>query len=148
MREETRFTDENGQLIAVAIGGSFLRGVTGFESKGAPLPPRVTPPSNTAPDAVVEEATAGEQALLYRLSGDYNTLHADPEIAQAVGFDRPILHGLCTFGHAARAVLRSGLVPEGGDPALLRSVTVRVVCVCWAGELWCLFFFFPNVCMR
>ena len=64
---------------------------------------------------------------MYRLSGDYNTLHADPEIAQAVGFDRPILHGLCTFGHAARAVLRSGLVPEGGDPALLRSVTVRVV---------------------
>lgn len=126
MREETRFTDESGTLVAVAIGGSFLRGVTGFESKGAPLPPRITPPQNQAPDAVVEEGTSVEQALLYRLSGDYNTLHADSEIAGAVGFDKPILHGLCTFGHAARAVLRSGLVPGGGDPALLRSVTVRV----------------------
>ncbi len=125
MREETRFTDpESGKLVAVAIGGSFLRGVTGFESKGPPLPPRVSPPAGREPDAEVEEGTAAEQALVYRLSGDYNTLHADPEIAQAVGFDRPILHGLCTFGHAARAVLRSGLVPNGGDPALLRAVTV------------------------
>ena len=70
-----------------------------------------------------------EQALIYRISGDYNALHADPEIAAAVGFDRPILHGLCTFGHAARAVY---LKFCGDDPTSLRSITV---CSCsWSGH--------------
>lgn len=132
MREETRFTDEQGRLVAVSISGSFLRGVTGFQSKGPELPARVTAPSRAA-DAVVEEATLPEQALIYRLSGDYNSLHADPEIAQTVGFDLPILHGLCTFGHSARAVLRSGLVPEK-NPALLRSVTARFSKPAYPGE--------------
>lgn len=132
MREETRFTDEQGRLVAVSISGSFLRGLTGFESKGPELPPRVIAPDRN-PDAVVEEGTLPEQALVYRLSGDYNTLHADPEIAQAVGFDKPILHGLCTFGHSARALLRSGLVPDN-DPALLRSVTARFSKPAFPGE--------------
>jgi 3-hydroxyacyl-CoA dehydrogenase/3a,7a,12a-trihydroxy-5b-cholest-24-enoyl-CoA hydratase len=82
---------------------------------------------------VVEETTLPEQALIYRLSGDYNSLHADPEIAQMVGFDKPILHGLCTFGHSARAVLKSGLVPEN-NPALLRSVTARFSKPAYPGE--------------
>lgn len=132
MREETRFTDEHGHLVAVSISGSFLRGVTGFKSTGPELPALVLAPARPA-DAVVEEATLAEQALIYRLSGDYNSLHADPEIAQTVGFDRPILHGLCTFGHSARAVLRSGLVPDN-NPALLRSVTARFSKPAFPGE--------------
>jgi len=132
MREETRFTNVQGRLIAVSISGSFLRGVTGFQSKGPELPARITAPSR-APDAVVEETTLPEQALIYRLSGDYNSLHADPEIAQTVGFDKPILHGLCTFGHSARAVLQSGLVPDN-NPALLRSVTARFSKPAYPGE--------------
>ncbi|GAB5035900.1 peroxisomal hydratase-dehydrogenase- [Nannochloropsis oceanica] len=132
MREETRFTDEQGRLVAVAISGSFLRGVTGFQSKGPELPARIIPPSR-APDAVVQEMTLPEQALIYRLSGDYNSLHADPEIAQTVGFDKPILHGLCTFGHSARAVLQCGLIPEN-NPALLRSMTARFSKPAYPGE--------------
>ncbi|EWM27749.1 hypothetical protein Naga_100034g21 [Nannochloropsis gaditana] len=132
MREETRFVNEEGRLVAVSISGSFLRGVTGFQSKGPQLPQRISVPARPAA-AVIEEPTSQEQALIYRLSGDYNSLHADPEIAQTVGFERPILHGLCTFGHSARAVLRSGLVP-GGNPAMLRSLTARFSKPAFPGE--------------
>jgi acyl dehydratase len=71
-----------------------------------PLPER-------APDFEIRDRVAPTQALLYRLSGDYNPLHADPEFAAQVGFDRPILHGLCTFGFAGRALVRAA---GGGDP--------------------------------
>jgi 3-hydroxyacyl-CoA dehydrogenase/3a,7a,12a-trihydroxy-5b-cholest-24-enoyl-CoA hydratase len=69
----------------------------------------------------VEEPTSAEQALLYRLSGDYNTIHADPEVAQSVGFDRPIIHGLCTLGHAARHVLAAF---AKGDAGSFRYISV------------------------
>jgi hypothetical protein len=121
LRDETRFLDAQGETVAVTISGSYIRGLSGFESKGPPLPALPKPPSRS-PDHVREEATSVEQALVYRLSGDYNSLHADPEIAAAVGFDRPILHGLCTFGHAARAVV--GAYAQG-QPGKLRSITVR-----------------------
>lgn len=132
--------------MAIAIGGSFIRGLTGFASKGKShtwvwgdwntrgrsltmvndpsgpsLPPPVKCPSSKPPDAIWEDVTSPEQALLYRLSGDYNPLHADPDIASTVGFDKPIIHGLCTYGHAARAVLLSF---ASGNPKALRSITV------------------------
>ena len=69
---------------------------------GKPAPHAVP---DRAPDHVVELATAPNQALIYRLSGDFNPLHVDPAVASAAGFPRPILHGLCTFGVAGRAVL-------------------------------------------
>ena len=87
---------------------------------GPPLPAQIKCPSR-APDATWEDVISPEQALLYRLSGDYNPLHADPDIAGSVGFERPILHGLCTYGHAARAVLLSF---SPGEPQALRSITV------------------------
>ena len=71
------------------------------------------------PDAVVEERTSEDQAALYRLSGDYNPLHIDPEFAGIAGFDRPILHGLCTFGIAAKHVLKAF---AQGDPEALKSI--------------------------
>src|SRR5262249_57591979 len=74
------------------------------------------------PDSKVTEATAREQALLYRLNGDFNPLHADPQMARMVGYERPILHGLCTFGFAGRALLRSAC---GGDARKLRSFGAR-----------------------
>ena len=59
-----------------------------------------------APDITCVEKTSASQALIYRLSGDYNPLHVDPEISSKLGFERPIMHGLCTFAMAARVVVR------------------------------------------
>jgi len=79
-------------------------------------------PPNRAPDAVVTEKTTDNQAVLYRLSGDYNPLHIDPEMATMVGFKKPILHGLCTFGFASRAVLKHYL---NNNTKLFKAVSVR-----------------------
>ena len=73
------------------------------------------------PDAVVKESTSEDLAALYRLNGDYNPLHIDPEFAALGGFDRPILHGLCSFGVACKHVLGAF---AGGDPAALKSIKV------------------------
>eukprot|EP00899_Mesostigma_viride_P006408 jgi/Mesvir1/15769/Mv03338-RA.2 len=83
------------------------------------------------PDAVHEEATAPSQALLYRLCGDPNPLHADPAVAAAAGFERPILHGLCTLAFATRAVVRS---MARGDPSSLLRVRARFLSHVYPGE--------------
>jgi 3-hydroxyacyl-CoA dehydrogenase/3a,7a,12a-trihydroxy-5b-cholest-24-enoyl-CoA hydratase len=75
--------------------------------------------------------TSPQQALLYRLSGDMNPLHADPEFAKMAGFQRPILHGLCTFGHVGRAVLAAFC---DNDPARLRDLDARFAGVVYPGE--------------
>ncbi|MEZ4301461.1 MAG: MaoC/PaaZ C-terminal domain-containing protein [Polyangiaceae bacterium] len=111
--------------IIVRDGGNF----------GGPRPPADAAPSipkDRAPDFTAEEATSPEQALLYRLSGDVNPLHADPELARSVGFPQgPILHGLCTYGFAGRAVLRHAC---GGDPAKLRSFAAQFRKPVWPGD--------------
>lgn len=93
--------------------------------------------SRTPPDAVGEPVldvalpTRPEQALIYRLSGDLNPLHVDPALAAKAGFDRPILHGLCTYGFAARALVEGCC---GGDPARLRALEARFSGVVFPGE--------------
>ena len=101
-----RVTDSgDGTLLATVRQVSFLRGDGGCGgSTQAPQVP--TPMPERAADAELELPTRPDQALLYRLSGDYNPLHADPHVAKAAGLDSPILHGLCTFGIAGRALLR------------------------------------------
>ena len=77
------------------------------------------------------EKTTEEQALLYRLSGDYNPLHADPDLAKSVGFDAPILHGLCTYGFVGRAILHGFC---DGDPSRLKSFSGQFRKPVWPGE--------------
>jgi 3-hydroxyacyl-CoA dehydrogenase/3a,7a,12a-trihydroxy-5b-cholest-24-enoyl-CoA hydratase len=110
---------------------TFVRGAGGWGGDRGPSADVNVPPDR-APDAVVEEKTDDHQALLYRLSGDWNPLHADPGFAQAFGFDRPILHGLCSFGYAGRHVL-SAFAP-GGDARYFESIKVRFADSVFPGE--------------
>ncbi|MET7731457.1 MaoC/PaaZ C-terminal domain-containing protein [Streptomyces sp. NPDC005402] len=90
-----------------------------------------TEPPTGAPDRTVERAVREDQALLYRLSGDWNPLHADPEFAKVAGFERPILHGLCTYGMTLKAVVDTLL---GGDVTRVRSYVTRFAGVVYPGE--------------
>jgi acyl dehydratase len=102
--------------------GAFIRGEGGFgASRGPEMPPRVKAPEK-APDHEVTYATRADQALLYRLSGDRNPLHADPAFAALAGFPKPILHGLCTYGVTGRALLHALC---GSDPARFRGMDAR-----------------------
>ena len=101
---------------------------------GPPLPKReeAKPPADRPCDARIQQATRRDQALLYRLSGDLNPLHADPELARKVGFERgPILHGLCTFGFAGRAIIESIC---GRDSTRLRSIHGQFRKPVWPGD--------------
>ena len=101
---ETVWLDDKGEKVATLTGSTFARGDGGFggPSEGAPEP-HATP--TRAADLSVDIATRPDQALLYRLNGDRNPLHSDPDFAKRAGFPRPILHGLCTYGLTCRAVL-------------------------------------------
>jgi acyl dehydratase len=122
--------DERGDVLFTNTFGTFARGEGGFGGERGPGGPRNMPPDRPA-DATVEMRTLPQQALIYRLSGDMNPLHADPEFAKMAGYDRPILHGLCTFGHVGRAVLRTYCA---NDPARFRSFEVRFSGVVFPGE--------------
>jgi acyl dehydratase len=105
---------EDGQtLLAHVEQTSLLRGDGGFGQSFGSLRAYEEVPQRP-PDRLVDFPTLEQAALLYRLSGDYNPLHADPEVAAAVGYPRPILHGLCTFGVVGVALLSSyaGWLPE------------------------------------
>ncbi len=99
------FDKATGELLATCTSGSFCRADGGFGGPVREAPQPHTIPA-TEPEWFVDEATLARQALIYRLSGDWNPLHADPEIAKGVGFDRPILHGLCSLGIATQNILR------------------------------------------
>jgi 3-hydroxyacyl-CoA dehydrogenase/3a,7a,12a-trihydroxy-5b-cholest-24-enoyl-CoA hydratase len=126
---ETKTFDESGNLLALNEVSTFVRGAGGFGGDRGPSSDVTVP--DRAPDAVIEEKTAENQALLYRLSGDWNPLHADPNFAQAFGFSRPILHGLCSFGYAGRHVLKAF---GKNDGRLFKSIRVRFADTVLPGE--------------
>lgn len=99
----------------------FVRGAGGFGGERGPAAPDNARPDR-APDHQVTLTTRPEQALLYRLTGDRNPLHSDPAFAARAGFERPILHGMCTYGFAGRVLLAHAC---GGDPARFGAMSAR-----------------------
>jgi len=126
----TESVDEKGKVLFRSQSSIFVRGEGGFGGDRGPSGEKNVPPDR-APDTSISYATLPQQALIYRLSGDMNPLHADPQFAAMGGFDRPILHGLCTYGHAGRAVLAAYC---DNDPARLKSFEVRFSGVVFPGE--------------
>ena len=119
------------QPVFSILNGIFIRGEGGFGGGGGPAWVAPAEPDRD-PDHVVAQPTRRDQPLLYRLNGDHNPLHSDPARARAAGFDRPILHGNCTFGFAARAVLHH---VADGDPARVRAVGCRFVSPVLPGDV-------------
>ncbi|SEI11967.1 MaoC/PaaZ C-terminal domain-containing protein [Paracoccus alkenifer] len=122
--------DATGQPIARVSSTYLLRGDGGCGMFGTPEPALSSLPQRPA-DRVLRHTTLPQQALLYRLSGDLNPLHASPEVARQAGFDRPILHGLCTMGIACRALI-SALCPN--EPGRLRHLSLRFSQPVYPGE--------------
>lgn len=105
VKVETELLEKAGKLFAKLNRTLYIRNGGGFGGSPGEKAKRPEEP-NTPPDHAVELKTRPGQALLYRLNGDLNPLHSDPQVAVKAGFDRPILHGLCTFGVVCHAVLR------------------------------------------
>jgi len=96
----------SGEPLWTTRSSVFIRGEGGWGGDRGPSGPQNEPPADTAPDHEVTMQTLPDQAFVYRLSGDRNPLHTDPSFAAIGGFERPILHGLCTYGFTGRALLR------------------------------------------
>ncbi|HXJ36828.1 MAG TPA: MaoC/PaaZ C-terminal domain-containing protein [Candidatus Eisenbacteria bacterium] len=126
----TESVDEKGKVLFRGQSSIFVRGEGGFGGDRGPSGARNVPPDRK-PDKSISYKTLPQQALIYRLSGDMNPLHADPDFAKMGGFDTPILHGLCTFGHAGRAVLAAYC---DNDPARMKTFEVRFSGVVFPGE--------------
>ncbi|WP_368744866.1 MaoC/PaaZ C-terminal domain-containing protein [Desertibaculum subflavum] len=128
---ETTITEKSsGKVLCVNTSTVFARGDGGFGGpQGSGPAPHQLP--ERAPDKVVDYASRPDQAILYALSGDRNPLHRDPDVAKAAGFPRPILHGLCTYGHAVRAVVCGML---GHDASGVREIEGRFTAPVFPGE--------------
>ena len=127
---------ESGETLFTVRQTTFARGDGGFhDGKGSPdpdfHPPPTRPVPDTPPDLTCDLAITPQTALIYRLSGDPNPLHADPKVAAEAGYPRPILHGLCSLGVAGHAVLKMCC---GYDPARFKSLKVRFTAPVYPGE--------------
>lgn len=122
---------KTGETLFTNRAGVYVRGEGGFGGDPGPTSGG-GPPTGRDPDHVVEVATLPQQALLYRMaSGDKNPLHVDPAFAAFAGFERPILHGLCTYGLVLKAVIEEAL---GGDPSQVGSYHARFTGHVFPGE--------------
>jgi acyl dehydratase len=129
--------DDKGPLLTTKAT-LFIRGAGGFGGDRGPTVPPLKPPERP-PDHVIEDVVRPEQGALYRLNGDRNPIHIDPDFAQMAGFQKPFLHGLCTYGFVGRAILKALC---GGDPARFLSFEARFADLVQYGDtvitkLWC-----------
>jgi acyl dehydratase len=124
-------TTVNGTPTARTEWQLLIRGDGGFGGERPPGLLRTKPPADAEPAVRVEVPTALNQALLYRLNGDINPIHSHPDTAKAAGFDRPILHGLCFYGAAARIALKT---LAGDDPARFNAFEARFAKVVMPGD--------------
>lgn len=127
--QQTDVTSSDGSPLWTARSSIFARGEGGFGGERGPSE-RVEMPERE-PDVVLETTTLPQQALLYRLCGDRNPLHADPQFAAAAGFDKPILHGLCTYGVVLKAVTDAVL---DGNPERVKSWSAKFAGIVIPGE--------------
>jgi acyl dehydratase len=128
---ENEHRDAADEPLFTTRASLFIRGEGGF---GGPSGPKVANvPPERDPDGVVETTTLPQQALLYRLSGDKNPLHADPDFAKMAGFDQPIIHGLCSYGIACKAIVDQIL---GGDPTRVARYQARFAGIAFPGETY------------
>jgi acyl dehydratase len=129
---EGALSDDGGAVLARVRQTVLARGDGGTgESFGPPPDRNAVAVPDRAPDALIDLPTLPQQALLYRWNGDMNPLHADPEVARAAGFDRPILHGLCTMGLASWAVMRAF---GGQNPDAIATMEARFAAPVFPGE--------------
>jgi acyl dehydratase len=126
---EAETKDDQGEVLFANTAGVFVRGAGGFGGERGPEAGNKAP--ERAPDKTVEMQTLPIQAMIYRLSGDRNPLHIDPAFAKMAGYDKPILHGLCSYGHVGRAVLSEYC---DNDPARMTGLEVRFSGVVFPGD--------------
>jgi acyl dehydratase len=131
IRHQSVLKNDNGEELATLVASRFARGDGGFggPSEGQPEPHNVP---TRAPDRSVDISTRPDQALIYRLCGDRNPLHSDPEFARRAGFPKPILHGMCTFGITCRGILQTY---ADYDPAAFRQHAARFSSPVYPGEI-------------
>ncbi|MEK7435478.1 MAG: MaoC/PaaZ C-terminal domain-containing protein [Pseudomonadota bacterium] len=130
VQERSIVDKASGALLATLEHTTFCRGDGGFgKGDAAPPPPPAVPEGE--PDASCDFPTLPQAALIYRLCADRNPLHADPAVARAAGFLRPILHGLCSYGVAGHAILKTWC---GYDPAKLTGLSLRFSAPVYPGE--------------
>jgi len=122
---------DNGEPLAEAEHGIFYVGAGGFGGDPGPKAEALEPPEKAPPDFSTSHYIPENQAALYRLNGDLNPLHLDPDFAKMGGFPRPILHGLCTYGYATRAILHSVC---DGDVARFKEFKARFSGVVYPGD--------------
>ena len=134
---ERRLENTAGELLATMEQVTMLRGNGGYSLAGdgqpsdAPLTALTPTPDDRVPDYTDTQTIRPEAALLYRLMGDYNPLHADPAVARQAGFAQPILHGLASYGLVAWALMRQC---ADGEPARLRTLDIRFASPVYPGE--------------
>ncbi len=138
VQRRTLHDGSDDSVIATLEQVTFARGDGGFSERAGngppggdpgPLPKPAVP--DVAPDEICDLPTSAQGALIYRLCADLNPLHADPEVARAAGFERPILHGLASFGVAGHAILRTCC---NYDPSRLASIGLRFSSPVYPGE--------------